>query len=63
MKSNNPWINMLMKSMNIGSSINEHITDEAIDNMIDSMLEKRVKLIWQINYVIKKGSTYLVLPF
>ena len=39
-QSNNPWINILMKSMNIGSSINEHITDEAIDNMIDSMLGK-----------------------
>lgn len=41
MKSNNPWINILMKSMNIDSSIDEHITDEAIDNMIDSMLEKK----------------------
>lgn len=40
MKSNNPWINILMKSMNIDSSINEHITDEAIDNIIDSMLGK-----------------------
>ena len=40
MKSNNPWINILMKSMNIGSSIYEHITDEAIDNMINSMLGK-----------------------
>lgn len=40
MKSNNIWINILMKSMNIGSSIDEHITDEAIDNMIDSMLGK-----------------------
>lgn len=40
MKSNNPWINVLMKSMNIDSSIDEHITDEAIDNMIDSMLGK-----------------------
>lgn len=40
MKSNNPWINILMKSMNIGSSIDEHIIDEAIDNMINSMLEK-----------------------
>ena len=39
-KSNNAWINILMKSMNIDSSINEHITDEAIDNMIDSMLGK-----------------------
>ena len=40
MKSNNPWINILMKSMNIDFSIDEHITDEAIDNMIDSMLGK-----------------------
>ena len=40
MKSNNPWINILMKSMNIGSSIDERITDEAIDNMINSMLGK-----------------------
>lgn len=40
MKSNNPWINILRKSMNIDSSIDEHITDEAIDNMIDSMLGK-----------------------
>ena len=40
MKSNNPWINILMKSMNIGSSIDERITDEAIDNMINLMLGK-----------------------
>lgn len=40
MKSNNSWINILMKSMNIDSSIDERITDEAIDNMIDSMLGK-----------------------
>lgn len=40
MKSNNPWINILMKSMNIGSSIDECITDEAIDNMINLMLGK-----------------------
>ena len=39
-KSNNPWINILMKSINIGSSINEIIIDELIDNMIDSMLGK-----------------------
>jgi hypothetical protein len=39
-KSNNPWINILMKLMNIGSSIDEIITDELIDNMIDSMLGK-----------------------
>nr|DAG90402.1 MAG TPA: Dolichol-phosphate mannosyltransferase subunit [Crassvirales sp.] len=39
-KSNNPWIKILMKSMNIGSSIDEIITDELIDNMIDSMLGK-----------------------
>ena len=41
MQSNNLWINILMKSMTIGSSINKHITDEAIDNMIDSMLGKK----------------------
>ena len=29
-----------MKSINIGSSIDEIITDEFIDNMIDSMLGK-----------------------
>lgn len=29
-----------MKSMNIGSSIDEIITDEAVDNMIESMLGK-----------------------
>ena len=40
-KSNNPWINILMKSMNIGSSIDEIITDKLIDNMIDSMLGKK----------------------
>ena len=39
-KSNNPWIKILMKSMNIGSSIDEIITDELIDNMIDLMLGK-----------------------
>ena len=41
MKSNNPWINILMKSMNIDSSIDERITNEAIDNMINSMLGKK----------------------
>ena len=40
MKSNNPWINILMKSINIDFSIDEHIIDEAIGNMIDSMLGK-----------------------
>ena len=40
LESDNPWIDILMKSMNIDSSIDEHITDEAIDNMIDSMLGK-----------------------
>ena len=40
MKSNNPWINILMESMNIDSSIDERITDEDIDNMINSMLGK-----------------------
>lgn len=40
MQSNNPWISILMKSMTINSSIDEHITDEAVDNMIESMLGK-----------------------
>lgn len=39
-KSNNLWINILMKSINIGSSIDEIIIDELIDNMIDLMLGK-----------------------
>lgn len=33
MQSNNPWISILMKSMNINSSIDEHITDEAVDDV------------------------------
>ena len=40
MKNNNPCINILIKSMNIDSYIDEYITDEAIGNMIDSMLGK-----------------------
>lgn len=36
-ESDNPWIAMMMKSMNVNSSI-KNMTDEAIDRMIDSML-------------------------
>lgn len=38
LESDNPWINMMMKSIGADSSINECMTDEAIDGMIDSML-------------------------
>lgn len=38
LESDNPWIAMMMKSMNVDSSIKESMTDEAIDRMIDSML-------------------------
>lgn len=38
--SDNPWIDILMKSFGVDSSINDHMTDEAIDNMIDSMLRE-----------------------
>ena len=38
MESDNPWIDMLMKSMGADSSIKESMTNEAIDGMIDSML-------------------------
>lgn len=38
--SDNPWIDILMKSFGVDSSINGHMTDEAIDNMIDSMLRE-----------------------
>lgn len=38
MESDNPWIDMLMKSMGAYSSIKESMTNEAIDGMIDSML-------------------------
>ena len=40
LESDNPWIDILMKSFGIDSSINDHMTDEAIDNMIDSMLRE-----------------------
>ena len=40
LKSDNPWIYILMKSFGVDSSINDHMTDEAIDNMIDSMLRE-----------------------
>lgn len=39
-ESDNPWIDILMKSFGVDSSINGHMTDEAIDNMIDSMLRE-----------------------
>ena len=38
LESDNPWIDMLMKSMGADSSIKKGMTDEAIDGMIDSML-------------------------
>lgn len=38
MESDNPWIDMLMKSMGADSSIKESMTNEDIDGMIDSML-------------------------
>ena len=40
LKSDNPWIAILMKSFGVDSSINDNMTDEAIDNMIDSMLRE-----------------------
>lgn len=40
LESDNPWIDILMKSFGVDSSINGHMTDEAIDNMIDSMLRE-----------------------
>lgn len=39
LESDNPWIAMMMKSMNVDSSI-KNMTDEAIDGMIDSMLRE-----------------------
>lgn len=39
LESDNPWIAMMMKSMNVDSSI-KNMTDEAIDRMIDSMLRE-----------------------
>lgn len=38
LESNNPWIDIMMKSMDVDSSIKESMNDEAIDIMIDSML-------------------------
>ena len=38
LESDNPWIDMLMKSLGADSSIKKGMTDEAIDRMIDSML-------------------------
>lgn len=40
LKSDNPWMAILMKSFGVDSYINDHMTDEAIDNMIDSMLRE-----------------------
>ena len=40
LESDNPWIDIFMKSFGVDSSINNHMTDEAIDNMIDSMLRE-----------------------
>ena len=40
LKSDNPWIAILMKSFGVASSINDNMTDEAIDNMIDSILRE-----------------------
>ena len=39
-ESDNPLIDILMKSFGVDSSVNDHMTDEAIDNMIDSMLRE-----------------------
>lgn len=38
MESDNPWIDMLMKSIGADSSIKKGMTDGTIDRMIDSML-------------------------
>ena len=38
MESDNPWINMMMKSIGSDSSIKKDMTDEAIDGIIDSIL-------------------------
>lgn len=40
MESDNPWINMMMKSIGADNSIRKCMTDEAIDGMIDSMLRE-----------------------
>lgn len=34
----NPWIDMMMKSVGGDTSIKESMTDEAIEGMVDSML-------------------------
>ena len=39
-ESDNPWIDILMKSFGVDSSINDNMTDESIDNTIDSMLRE-----------------------
>ena len=36
--SDNPWIDMMMKSIGADPTIKKGMTDEAIDGMIDSML-------------------------
>lgn len=38
LESNNPWVDMMMKSIGTDSSIKKDMTDEVIDGMIDSML-------------------------
>lgn len=38
LESDNPWINMMMKSIGADPTIKNSMTDEAIDGMIDSML-------------------------
>lgn len=38
MESDNPWIDMLMKSIGDDASIKENMTDEAIEGMVNSML-------------------------
>lgn len=38
LESDNPWINMLMKSIGGDASIKERMTDEAIEGMVNSML-------------------------
>lgn len=38
LESDNPWIDMMMKSIGADTTINKGMTDEAIDGMIDSML-------------------------
>lgn len=40
MESDNPWIDMLMKSLGDDTSIKDSMTDEAIEGMVNSMLEE-----------------------